>query len=218
MTPTPGQWRAAALYALWALVAATSLLCAFSLWSSQPITAFSVLAALRLFLAALVLVWWTQVFTHVSRGEGLPETSGALRALKLIFPWLTALRLSLWFLNLLALSGGGAAEANPVALVALLTVEVGFIGAKNAMYGTLARVAGAPLDNVGRLKLMGWLNTAAALSLAIGVVNVVPLAGTGGGKPLETTVIFGLHALLDVAATLLAWKVVQLQKVPEAPM
>lgn len=218
MTLTPGQWRRAALYALWGLVVATSLLCAFSLWSSQPVTAFSVLAALRLFLAAVVLVWWTQVFSQVTLGRGLPPENGALRSLRVAFPWLTALRLSLWFLNVLALSGGAAAEANPVALTALLTVEVAFILAKNAMYGTLARVAGAPLDNVGRLKLMSWLNTAAALSLAIGVVNVVPLAGTGGGQPLQTTVIFGLHALLDVAATLLAWKVVQLQKVPEAPM
>ena len=218
MTPTPGRWRPAALYALWTLVVATFGLCALSLWSSQPTTAFGVLAALRYFLAALVLVWWTQVFTRVTLGTGVSEENGALRALKLIFPWLTALRLSLWFLNLLALSGGSAAEANPVALIALLSVELGFIGAKNAMYGTLARVAGAPLDNVGRLKLMGWLNTAAALSLAIGVVNVVPLAGLGGGQPLETTVIFGLHALLDVAATLLAWKTVQLQQVPEAPM
>lgn len=218
MTLAPSQWRSAALAALWTLVVATFGLCAFSLWSSQPLTAFSGLAALRYFLAALVLVWWIQVFTHVTRGEGLPETSGRLRALRQTFPWLTALRLSLWFLNLLALSGGGAPEANPVALTALLTVEVGFILAKNAMYGTLAQVAGAPLDNLGRQRLMGWLNTSAALSLAIGVVNVVPLAGMGGAPNLPTTVVFALHALLDVAATLLAWKVVQLQRVPEAPM
>ncbi|PNY80239.1 hypothetical protein [Deinococcus koreensis] len=218
MRPTPAQWRPAALSALWTLVVATFGLCAFSLWSSQPITAFSVLAALRYFLAALVLVWWTGVFARVTLGEGLPETSGTLRALRLTFPWLTALRLSLWFLNVLALSGEGASEASPVALTALLTVELGFILAKNAMYGTLARVAAAPLGNMGRLQLMSWLNAAAALNLAIGVVNVVPLAGMGGAPNLPTTIIFAMHALLDVAATLLAWKVVQLQKVPEAPM
>lgn len=203
------NWRSVALAALWALVAATFALAAFALWRSQPITDFAVLTAARTMLSALVLVWWTQVFSRYTARQGTAPENGALRALRAAVPWLLGLRLALWSLNVLALSSGAAAEANTVAITALLTIDLGFALAKNAVYGTLARWAGQPGEGLGRVRLMGWLNVAAALSLGIGVINIVPIAGLPGKPDLPSAIVYGLHAALDVLAALLALKAVQ---------
>ncbi|MFC6661979.1 hypothetical protein [Deinococcus multiflagellatus] len=42
------------------------------------------------------------------------------------------------------------------------------------------------------------------MSLAIGVVNMVPVAGLGGPRSAADLLVYGLHAALDVAAALLA--------------
>ncbi|UBV41998.1 hypothetical protein LAJ19_10140 [Deinococcus taeanensis] len=208
MTVPHGRWRALALTALWVLVAATFALCAYSLWRAWPADALDALRAGRTLLAGVVLVWWTQVFTRYTRPDATPVDDGVLRSLRGLFPWLTSLRLALWALTLLLVTSAPL-DANPVAVTALITVELAFILSKNAVYGTLARVAPNPLDQLGRAQLRSWLNVAAALSLAIGVVNVVPVAGLSGSPALTDLIVYGAHALLDVTATLLALKAVQ---------
>lgn len=219
---TPAQWRSAAVAALWALVVATFALTAFSLWQAESVDAFSIFGALRLFLAALVLVWWTQVFTRYTAGQGARELEGVvvdgpLLALRAVFPWLTAIRLTLWAVQFLALAVGAAPEVNTVAVAALITIELGFILAKNAVYGTLARFASSPQEMLGRARLMQWLNVAAALALGIGVINVVPIAGLSGERDLLSQVVYGLHAALDVLASVLALKAVQAMPSVERP-
>ncbi|MBZ9750666.1 hypothetical protein K7W42_07300 [Deinococcus sp. HMF7604] len=206
---TATRWRQAALVALWGLVAATFGLCAYSLASGWPPNDLGALGTARTFLAAVVLVWWTQVFARYTRPAPTPEEDGVWRSLRALFPWLTSLRLALWGLSLFVYLAGFLPEANPVALTALATVELGFILAKNAVYGTLVRFAAAPLEVAGRARLGSWLNAAAALSLAIGVVNLVPVAGLSGERPAADLWVYGLHAALDVAASLLALRAVQ---------
>ncbi|WP_221089466.1 hypothetical protein [Deinococcus aquaedulcis] len=201
---TAPRWRTAALVALWALVVATFGLCAYAVWSGWPLSEFGWLGALRTLLSALVLVWWTQVFARYAQALKTEDDDGVLRSLRGLFPWLTALRLALWLMGVFLYAGGAVPDANPVALTALATVELGFILAKNAVYGTLARFAPAPLDLAGRAALASWLNVGAALSLAIGVVNLVPVAGLGGPRSAADLLVYGLHAALDVAAALLA--------------
>ena len=207
---TPTSWRSAALVSLWALVVATFGLVAYSLWRAGTLDAVAVLEALRSVLAGLILVWWTQVFTRYTAEEAVPETDGVLRALRVGLPWLTSLRLSMWLLLLLSLASGLAETASPVAVTALVTISGAFIFAKNAVFGTLARWAVTPNEALGRVRLAQWLNAAAALSLALGVVNVVPIAGLSGGDSLDVTsmVVYGLHALLDTAAMLLSLRAV----------
>lgn len=208
---TRPAWRSLALTALWALVVATFALAAYSLYRAGGLDEVSVLEALRSILAGLVLTWWTQVFTRYTLSQGVPDTDGVLRSLRVILPWLTALRLAMFLLLLLALGSGLAVTASPVAVTALVTVSAGFIFAKNAVFGTLARWAPTPGDVAGRVRLVQWLNTAAALSLALGVVNVVPIAGLGSADNVDIAarVVYGLHALLDTAAMLLSLKAVQ---------
>ncbi|PTA68373.1 hypothetical protein [Deinococcus arcticus] len=201
---TAPQWRTAALAALWALVAATLALCAYSLWSGWPPSELGWLGALRTLLSAVVLVWWTQVFARYAQALKTEDDDGVLRSLRGLFPWLTALRLALWLMTVFLFAAGAVPEVHLVALTALLMAELGFILAKNAVYGTLARVAPAPLDLAGRAALLSWLNASAALSLAIGVVNVVPVAGLTEARPLADLLVYGLHAALDVTAALLA--------------
>jgi hypothetical protein len=207
---TPAAWRSAALGALWALVVATFGLAAFTLWRSPVLDVVAVLEALRSVLAALVLLWWTQVFTRYIAAEAVPDTDGVLRSVRALLPWLTSLRIAMWLLLLLSLAGGVAETASPVAVTALVTISGAFIFAKNAVFGTLARWAPTPNEALGRVRLGQWLNAAAALSLALGVVNVVPIAGLPGSDAPDVAamIVYGTHALLDTAAMLLALKAV----------
>lgn len=203
------QWRSAALAALWGLVVLSLALPAINVWRSGPPGDFAILGIVRSVLMALVTAFWTTVFARYTLSRSNMDAGAGLRALQIAFPWLTALRLALWFLEVLSLSGDGATTASPVALTALLTIELGFILGKNAVYGTLARVAASPGDAVGRARLVNWLNYSAALSLAIGVVNLVPIAGLGGARDPILSVFYGLHAALDVLSTVLALRAVQ---------
>ncbi|WP_371810084.1 hypothetical protein [Deinococcus sp. JMULE3] len=217
MTPgsiTPGRWRAAALGALWTLVAATLALGAYSLWRAGLDDQFAWLATLRALLAAVILVWWTQLLARYTLAQPTPDGDGVLRSLRGLFPWLTSLRLALWALSALVYLSGSV-NANPVALTAIASIELGFILAKNAVYGSLVRAAPHPEDPAARARLLSWLNVAAPLSLALGVVNVVPVAGLGGAPDAVSLGVYGLHALLDVAATLLALKAVQTAPQPQ---
>jgi hypothetical protein len=192
------RWRLPALTAQWLYVAASLGLTAYTLLPG--LNEGTVVTGLRSLLAALVGAWWAVIFGRYLLGQGTPDTDGTLRALRIFFPWLTALRLSLWLIGLLALSGNVTAEVNPVALTALQTLSFGYIFAKNAVYGTLARYATDPANALGRRRLGEWLNVAAPLALAIGVINTVPLGGVSEGFRTQDVVMYGVHAALDLLA------------------
>lgn len=207
------NWRPLALGALWVQVASLFGVSAYALWAGG-FGADGVLGALEAFLAALVMAWWTAVFARVSLGEAVAPGTGVLRALTLGFPWLSALRGGLWLVLLLALLSGAGAEASPVALGALMTVWAGAVAASNAMYGALVRLAPAPGDLLARARLLEWLNVSAALSLGMGVLNVVPIAGFSTPPTLHAQLVYGLSAALDVLATLLAWQALRVAPLP----
>lgn len=83
---TPGRWRAAALAALWTLVAATLALGAYSLWRAGLDDQFAWLATLRALLAAVVLVWWTQLLARYTHAVPTPDGDGVLRSCAACFP------------------------------------------------------------------------------------------------------------------------------------
>ncbi|MFC4638997.1 hypothetical protein [Deinococcus hohokamensis] len=210
------NWRSLALGALWVQVAALFGVSAYALWAGG-FGPDGVLGALEAFLAGLVMAWWTAIFARVSLGEAVAPGDGVLRALTLAFPWLSALRGGLWLTLLLALISGAGADANPVALTALMTVWAGAVMASNAMYGALVRLAPAPGDLLARTRLLEWLNVSAALSLGMGVLNAVPIAGFSTPPTLASQLVYGLSAALDVLATLLAWQALRRAPLPPKP-
>lgn len=197
------RWRTPALVALWVQVAGLVALAAYLLWR-EGFAGLAWLNGAEALLAALVLGLWTAVLGRFTVGRGTPPDDGTLRALRGVFPWLTSLRLALWFLTLVSVLGGAAPQANPVALTALLTVWPAAVLAGNAVYGTLARLAPEPADLLRRARLSEWLNVAAALSLAMAVFNVVPVQGFSSVPDGADLWVYGLSGVLDVAATLLA--------------
>ena len=197
------RWRSFALWALWAQVVSLFAVSAYALWKGN-FTGSAALSATEAFLAGLVMVWWTLLYARVTLVEAIAPTDGVLRALRLVFPGLRALRAALWLMTLLMLLSGAGSEANPVALTTLMTVWGGAIMASNAVYGTLARLVTQPADPLQCQRLVEWLNVAAALSLGMGVLNVVPIAGFSSTPVLHTQVVYGLVAVIDVLATLLA--------------
>lgn len=195
--------RPLALGFLWAEVVAVFGMVAFILLRGQPgpqdwINAFDS------FLAALVLTWWTVVFTRLSAGQATPPENGTLRALAVAFPWLTSFRAALWGLTLLGLLTGGAPEANPLALTVLMTVWGAAILSSNAVNGSLVRLAPDPASPAKRRRLLDWLNLSAALALGMAVLNVVPIAGFSADTTLPAQLVYGVGGLLDVVATVLA--------------
>ncbi|MEF2280176.1 hypothetical protein V3W47_17930 [Deinococcus sp. YIM 134068] len=211
---TPARWRSAALAALGVQVAGLFGLAAYALWRGN-LGQGAWFTAIEAVLAGLVLAWWAVVLRRFTRGQETPTENGTLRALRFTFPWLTSFRLVLWFLTLLSLMTGAAPEANTVALTALMTVWPASILAGNAVYGTLARLAPNPADLVRRRRLSEWLNVAAALSLAMAVFNVVPIAGFSSSPTLRDQLVYGLSGALDVLATLLALRAVRAAPVGE---
>lgn len=205
---TPAHWRQAALVALTVQVVGLFGLVPYALLS-QNFSQDAWLNAVQTFLAGLVLAWWTAVLGRFMAGRAVLPADGTLRALQIAFPWLTSFRLVLWGLTLLLVLGGVAPEANTVALTALFTVSLAGILAGNAVYGTLARFAPSPADPLGRRRLADWLNVAAALSLAVTVFNVVPIAGFSSPPTRTDQFVYGLSGALDVLATLLALRAVQ---------
>lgn len=209
---TPARWRSLALGALWVQVAALLGTAAFSLWRSADFSRY--FNAAEALIAALVMAWWTTLLGRALNAQPTPGTDGVWRALSLTFPWLTSLRGALWGMTLFGVLGGATPEANPVALTALLTIWGAAIIASNATYGSLTRVSTEPLAAAPRRKLMDWLNLSAALSLGMAVLNVVPIPGFSGDPDLSTQLVYGLGGLLDVTATLLALRALQVQPVP----
>jgi len=205
---TPASWRSAALIALWVQVAAVFGAAAYGLERGQ-FSEGAWLSAAEALLAGLVLSWWTVILGRVTAGLSVPPEDGTLRALGLLLPWLTSFRLVLWGLNLLFLLDGRAPEANPVALTALMTVWLALILSRNAVYGTLARLAPNPGDAAARSRLADWLNLSAALSLAMTVFNLVPLAGFSRVPTLTDQLVTGVSGAINVIATLLALQAVQ---------
>lgn len=197
------RWRALALGFLWAQVVMVFGTAAFALWRDQ-FGPQGWLNATDAVLAALVLTWWTLIFTRLSAGRATPPGDGTLRALAVAFPWLTSFRAALWGVTLLMLVTGGAGEANSVALTALMTVWGASILASNAVNGSLVRLAPEPANPAHRKRLMDWLNLSAALVLGVTVLNVVPIAGFSDTVPSSAQVVYGVGGLLDVVATVLA--------------
>ncbi|MFB9992923.1 hypothetical protein ACFFLM_13190 [Deinococcus oregonensis] len=225
LNPGAPRWRSLALGTLWVQVASLFGLVAYALWA-DGLDEVAWLNALDSFLAALVMWWWTATLSRVTLGQPIstktllgPPAPGAgqLRALRVVFPWLTALRFSLWFLTVLSVVSNSSLEANPVALTALLTTWGAAIFASNAMYGSLARLAASPANPIDQERLLGWLNLSAALSVAMTVFNVVPIAGFSSTPDLTNQVVYGLSGVLDVVATLLAFQAVKTMPVDAAP-
>lgn len=212
---TPARWRQAALTALGVQVVGLLGVTAYSLWRGG-LSQGAWFAAVEAGLAALVLAWWTLLLGRFTAGRAVLPGDGTLRALRLVFPWLTSWRLVLWFLTLLFVLGGGAPDANRVALTALLTVWPAGVLAGNAVYGSLARLAPNPADLPGRGRLMNWLNVAAALSLGMAVFNLVPIAGFSTPPTPTDQLVYGVSGALDVVATLLALRAVQAAPLGEA--
>lgn len=228
--------RGGALVLLWLQAAALLGLAGYTLQENY-LTGLGLLSVFKNLLAALVAAWWTQLFAIVT-AEKLPQPNlqrplepweeevvargkadprrlppllldGRWRALQLFYPWLTALRLSFWGLTLLGLLAGMAPTANPVALTALMTVWGGFIWASNATYSGLLKLCLAPENPALRSQLAQWLNLLSALSLAITVMNLLPVAGY---KDLPSTAdlwVYGVSGVLNVLAALLAYATLQ---------
>ncbi|MEW6420514.1 MAG: hypothetical protein AB1511_02140 [Deinococcota bacterium] len=204
----PVRWRSAALLALWMQVASLFGMAVYGLWRGH----FSVdgwFTGIEAFLGGVVLACWTVLLGRYTEGQAALPTDGPLVLLRVTFPWLTSLRLVLWSLTLLGVLAGLAPEANTVALTALFTVWLAAILASNAVYGTLARLVPNPADLMGRRRLAEWLNLAAALSLGMTVLNLVPVAGFSTRPTLTDQLVYGLSGVLDVLATLLALAAVQ---------
>lgn len=230
LQPASNRWRTPALAALWVQAASVFGLSAFVLWQSSL---DDWLSALSLFLAGLTLVWWTQVFGRLTAGERLPPDDGTLRSLALLYPWLTTLRLVRWGLTSLALLAGMAPTANPVALVALVTIWGGTVWAGNAVNAALVRLAyslsgegqptvarpmpaqrsgqpaAAPSPQQLTQRLAEWLNLSAALSLGLTVVNLVPIQGLGMAPDLASQLAYGVKGVIEVVATLLAFQAIR---------
>lgn len=208
MTLPPGNpWRTPALAALAAQVASLFLLSAYAAATGRGV--FVWLGVVETALAGVVLWWWTALLGRLLRGQAVPDTDGTWRSLALLYPWLTALRGASWLAVLLAVLGGGAPEASALGLTALLTLWAASILAGNAVYGSLLRLTLDPASQSARTRLTDWLNVAAALSLGMGVANLVPLPGFSTAPGLTDALAYGAGAALDVAATLLAFQAVR---------
>lgn len=197
------RWRTPALVALWVQVASVFAVAAYALWHGK-FTFDAWISGGEAFLAALVLWWWTQLFSRLSLPQAILPSDGTLRAFALSFPILTIIRASLWGMLLLALLSGVAPQANSVALTALMTVWFGAIFAGNAVYGHTLSVALEPQNLPARTRLLEWLNVSAAMSLGMAIMNVVPIKGFGDAPDQVTQLVYGLSGLLDVVATVLA--------------
>ncbi|AWN23520.1 hypothetical protein DKM44_10030 [Deinococcus irradiatisoli] len=167
------------------------------------------LSLLDVGLATLSLGLWTALLGDFLRGVAVADTSRRLRVFRFVFPWLTALRAAMWLFTSLAILGGAGDTANPIAVLALFLVWGGGIVAGLAVY-VVSSVLFVRPDLGGRARLVTWLNVSAALSVALTVMNVWPPTGFVPPPSLREQVIWGVQGVLDVGATLLALRAVQL--------
>lgn len=180
------------------------------------------LNSLDVVLATISLGLWTLLLGDFLRGAlpkqsrlGTPDTR--LRIFRTVYPWLIALRAAMWLLTSLALLGSAGDTANPVAVLVLFLVWGGGIVGGLAVYTISAALFATPSDTVGRARLLTWLNLSAALSVAMTVMNVWPPTGFVPAPALTDQLIWAGLGVLDVLATLLALRAVQVspQREPE---
>ena len=202
--------RRAALIALWMQVLAVAAYGVYNVWQGSPDTLATLLSAADSLLAALSLGLWTLLLGVFLRGAAVRPSDARLMAFRLIFPWLIALRAAVWLLGTLAILGSAGDNANPVAVLALFLVWGGNVVAGLAVYAISAVLFVNPADPAGRARLLTWLNVSAALGAAITVMNLWPPQGFGSMPTLSDQIIFAVLGVLDVLATLLALRAVQL--------
>ncbi|MDO4263080.1 MAG: hypothetical protein Q4C67_02670 [Deinococcus sp.] len=214
-------WRTAALILLAAQVLGLFLAAGYALSTRSSLGSW--LDAGHQFLTGIATLWWALLLGRLTLGAGTVPgeyLDRVRRALALAFPLLTSFRGMLWGLTALGLAGG-ASQAHPVALTALMTIWGASIIASYMVFFWLVRWA-TPADtsmgaaNAGpaaeraRQQLEDWLNLSAALTLGMTVVNVVPITGLSVSPSQTDQLVYGLSGLLDVAATLLALQAVRL--------
>ncbi len=195
-----------ALAALWVQVAA---LIAYGVYQGLTGGADVWLSLADVVLATLSLGLWTALLGEFLRGAAVPAGDPRLRAFRLIFPWLIALRAALWLFTSLAILGGAGDTANPVAVLVLFLVWGGGIVGGLAVYAISAVLFVRPDDAAGRARLATWLNISAALSVAMTVMNVFPPSGFVPPPELPEQLIWAALGALDVLATVLALWAVQ---------
>lgn len=198
------SWRNLSIAAFWAQVAGAFGLCAFVAWQTPTPNWVDVLDVLRYGVNAVVLSWAATLWMRLSRGQASPPSDGTWRALRFGYPVLTSLRLLLW-LPLFLAAFSPDAQANPMTLATLLGITAGFIFCKNAVFEHLLMTALEPAQASHRRRLSDWLNWAAAFALAQGAVNVL-----SAGTDQAVMWAYGLTALLDVVASLLCLKVLDM--------
>lgn len=204
--------RRAALGALWVQVAA---LIAYGIYQALGSSGADLLLnSLDVVLATLSLGLWTVLLGDFLRGAQpgqaqprLPDPR--LRVFRAVYPWLIALRAAMWLLTSLALLGGAGDTANPLAVLVLFLVWGGGIVGGLAVYTISAALFATPGDAAGRARLLAWLNLSAALSVAMTVMNVWPPTGFVPTPALTDQLIWAGLGMLDVLATLLALRAVQ---------
>ena len=214
----PAVARRAALVALWVQVVT---LIAYGVYQAIGSSGADLLLnSLDVVLATISLGLWTLLLGDFLRGA-LPQqaqlgvSDPRLRVFRAVYPWLIALRAAMWLLTSLALLGGAGDTANPVAVLVLFLVWGGGIVGGLAVYTISAALFAAPGDPAGRVRLLTWLNLSAALSVGMTVMNVWPPTGFVPAPGLTDQLIWAGLGILDVLATLLALRAVQVMPVRE---
>jgi hypothetical protein len=191
--------RTPALIALGLRLLSLLLLIAYVSWRGSPSRA---LQLLDLGLSGTVYLLWTLLLAGYLGGGVARTTDPRLRALRALYPLATAYSLSLWLLTTLSVLG--SPDANPLSGLLLLGSWLAALLLSLAIYGLSARLFAHPEDAAGRTQLAGWLNIAAALSVAGTLMNLYPpfpdtLTALGRG-------VYLLDGVLDVTALLtLRW-------------
>jgi len=214
----PAAARRAALVALWVQVVT---LIAYGVYQAIGSSGADLLLnSLDVVLATISLGLWTLLLGDFLRGA-MPQqaqlgvSDPRLRVFRAVYPWLIALRAAMWLLTSLALLGGAGDTANPVAVMVLFLVWGGGIVGGLAVYTISAALFAAPGDPAGRARLLTWLNLSAALSVGMTVMNIWPPTGFVPAPGLTDQLIWAGLGILDVLATLLALRAVQMMPVRE---
>ncbi|WP_420597107.1 hypothetical protein [Deinococcus sp.] len=211
-TVNPASARRLALGALWVQVAALVVYGVYDALRGGPAWW---LGTADVVLATLSLGLWTVLLGVFLRGVAVDASDRRLTAFRLIFPWLIALRASIWLLSTLAILGDAGNNANPVAVLTLFLVWGGNIVAGLVVYAVSAVLFVKPADAAGRARLLTWLNVAAALGAGIALMNIWPPTGFVPAPAFQDQLISGVQGALDVTATLLALRAVQVAPVAE---
>ncbi|ULH15369.1 hypothetical protein MF271_15770 [Deinococcus sp. KNUC1210] len=150
---------------------------------------------------ALTLLWTLLMGEYLRGGSVLPTDPRRLW-LSWLYPWLIAFEGAVWSLYTFTVLLGALPDANPLALLAVVTVWGASVAVNFLIFAVSLRVVGHPEDTTGRAQFTELLNWAAALAAANTVMNVVRLGGTPGPSPADQ-IAFGLQGVVEVAALLL---------------